>query len=516
MPKLQVRPLSQEGRPPCSIPLGDADLTLNNANWTKGCQSMAEWCWTGNMIPSAVPGFLGQFFLQVPGVLEQQLHYSTALIFDEPSFRNGAQVSGFLERVTKELLTNLIAQRRRCWYTANHHAFLGRLTANKHGLSEEQFTQKWANLTEHESHAQHFTRVERAALAFADAFATDPKGYSDSSYAELRGALAEDNTRRYPKEALWLSRLQAARAARAAGLAAGAAGQQVLEKSKAAAASVSKQISKELNERTVDAQVVEMAFHCLNYLTLSTVFTGLNIPDEPPFPDFMAQTVPAPVIEHINALNRAGGRDMAPVVPPTVDLPLDEILAGRVVVAPSPLGGERLPRAFSEDFGLATRDKGLTIGGVQTAIWSWAPGRRYPTDLALILLHHPELARFAPAYDVALTSNEDQWRNGVQIAGYVSLRLKELAAQKVCRLVRSRWAIEHGTATFYLACLDEYGARERAQGHARQAALAAARDAIVHIGDHMSAPDGVLLKSREGVAVLDRGPCGSAARRLPA
>jgi hypothetical protein len=473
------------------VPLGDADLTLNNANWSKGCLSMAEWCWTGNMIPQAVPGFLGQFFVQIPGVLEQQLHYSVTLIFDEPSFRNGIQISGFLERVTKELLTNLIAQRRRCWYTANHHAFLGRLTANKHGLPEDEFTAKWANLTEHESHPEHYTRVERAALAFADAFATNPKAYTDAQYAELRTALAEDNRRRFPLEGLWLARLQAARKARAGALTAGADEAEALENSRVAADAVPERIPDDLNERTVNAQIVEMAFHCLNYLTLSTVFTGLSVPDEPPFADFMAQTVPAPVIEHINALNRAGGEGMEALVPPPVDLPLNEIRAGRVVVAPATLRGARVPRVSYEDPRFADRDRGLTVGGVHMAAWTSASGRHSPSNLALLLLHHPELARFAPSYELPLTSNEDQWRNGVQTAGYVSPRLKELAGQKICRLVRSRWAIDHFTLAMYRANLNEYSAGAAATGQAREAAVAWARDAVLHAGHHTEAPKGV-------------------------
>lgn len=483
MSESEVRPLSGEDRPPCSVPIGDADLTLNNANWSKGGQSMAEWCWTGNMIPDAVPGFLGQFFLQVPGVLEQQLQFSTSLIFDEPSFRNGTQISGFLERVTKELLTNFIAQRRRCWYTANHHAFIGKLTADKHGLPEEQFTAKWANLTEHASHPEHFTRVERAALAFADAFTTDPKSYTDAQYAELREALAEDNRRRYPQEGLWLARVHAARAARAAALSGGAKEAQALEASRAAADAVSEAIPDELNERTVNSQVVEMAFHCLNYLTLSTVFTGLNVPDEPPFPDFMAQAVPAPVIAHINTLNRAGGEGMVSAVPPSVDLPVEEIRAGRVVVAPARLRGARLPRVSYEQAGFTNRDRGITVGGIQMAAWTSTPGRHGPTNLALLLAHHPELARCAPPYELALASNEDQWRNGVHTAGYVSPRLKELAVQKICRLVRSRWAIDQFTASFYRACLDEWGSGA--------AATARARSAVLHVDRHTEAPDGV-------------------------
>lgn len=51
----QVTPLSQKGRPSCSLQLGDADLGLGNANWTKGLQAMSDWIWSGNLNPAAFP-----------------------------------------------------------------------------------------------------------------------------------------------------------------------------------------------------------------------------------------------------------------------------------------------------------------------------------------------------------------------------------------------------------------------------------------------------------------------------
>src|SRR5438105_7536946 len=110
-----ITPLDQDNRVPCSLPLDDADLTLPNANWTKGLQAMSDWIWSGNLNPAAFPNNLARYFLQIPGILEQQLYFSTTLIFDEPSFRNGLQVSGFIERPVRELAISLVAQRRRCW-----------------------------------------------------------------------------------------------------------------------------------------------------------------------------------------------------------------------------------------------------------------------------------------------------------------------------------------------------------------------------------------------------------------
>src|SRR5262249_21314335 len=175
-------PLSQEGRQPSSLPLNDADLSLGNANWTKGLQAMSDWIWSGNLNPVAFPNNLARYFLQIPGIFEQQLNFSTTLIFDEPSFRNGIQVSGFVERVCRELVISYIAQKRHCWYSMTHHAVLGYLTAKKHGLSDADYSSKWSNLTEFRDTRNVYSELETAILEFADAFTSDPKRYTNDQY----------------------------------------------------------------------------------------------------------------------------------------------------------------------------------------------------------------------------------------------------------------------------------------------------------------------------------------------
>src|SRR5262245_41001929 len=93
-----VDPLEPINRTPSSLSFEDADLTAGNSNWTRGLQAMSEWIWSANLNPAAFPNNLGKFFLWIPGVFEQQLNYSTTLIFDESSFRNGVQISGMLAR----------------------------------------------------------------------------------------------------------------------------------------------------------------------------------------------------------------------------------------------------------------------------------------------------------------------------------------------------------------------------------------------------------------------------------
>src|SRR5262249_45105374 len=329
-------PLSQEGRQPSSLPLNDADLSLGNANWTKGLQSMSDWVWSGNLNPVAFPNNLARYFLQIPAIFEQQLNFSATLIFDEPSFRNGIQISGFVDRISRELVISLIAQRRHCWYSMTHHAVLGYFTAKKHGLSDDDYAAKWSLLTEHARYSEVYTEVERAALEFADAFATNPKAYTDEQYQKLREALSRDNQTRYGQEGKWMAQLNEARKARCIALSKGLSEQEVDAVSREAAAA-SEQIPKEVNERKINAQVVELAFLCLQFVALADVFSGLNIPDESFLPDVMQSLLPDVVISRINELNILGGAKLPAFVPPTVDPPLKAILDGQVEVEPAPL-----------------------------------------------------------------------------------------------------------------------------------------------------------------------------------
>ena len=81
--------LSQDGRPSPSVPLQDADPSLPNVNWVRGDEARAEWTWAAQLFdnPDSVPNNLGKYLVQIPGVLEKQLDYSTSLCFDTPSFR---------------------------------------------------------------------------------------------------------------------------------------------------------------------------------------------------------------------------------------------------------------------------------------------------------------------------------------------------------------------------------------------------------------------------------------------
>ena len=493
-----VRPLSQEGRPPPSLPLSGPDLTLGNANYMAALYAETQWIWAGNLIPQAFENNLGKYFLHIPAVFEEQLFFSTTLIFDQPSFVNGVQRSGFVDRVTRELVINYIAQRRRCWYSMTHHALLGALTARKHGLTDDQIAAKWSHLLEYRSYPKVYTRLEREALRFAEVFATNPKSYTDADYKELRAALQEENRRRFAGEAGWLAKLGAARAAHAYALGTGATPEKARGRAREAEQSASREITEEENKRKIDAQVVELAFLSAQFVALTDMLTALHIPDEEGLADFMAKEVPPAVIAKVNELNKLGGQGLNGLLPPEVEVPTDAVLAGRIRVEPAPLRGTRVPlTSWEADPTLGTRDKGLAVGGIQVGTFGWANGQYFPGGLGTLILNHPELARHEAPYSLPLLFNEDEWRNGVNTSGFIDRRLKELALMKVYRLTRPRYGVEHHTMFLFNEYMREYGAGpfrnpefsdEQAAGAAPRA-TDAFQNAILHLREHEKYPD---------------------------
>lgn len=520
----KVQPLGQENRPASSLPLDDADLSLNNSNWTKGLQAMSDWIWSANLNPYAFPNNLGRYFLQIPGIFEQQLNFSTSLIFDEPSFKNGVQISGFVNRIHKELSISMIAQTRRAWYTMTHHAILGKLTADKHGLDAQTFGNKLYYLGEYQSHPDIYTSLEIKILDFVSAFATNPKSYSDQQMEDLKSEFRKYNQEHYEQIDYWQLKKEAANLAKTKALSANIslADKRFEAILKDYLSKVPSTISDKLNEEKVNAQIVELAFLCLQFVALACVFTGLNIPDESFLADVMLQLLPSKVIEKINELNEMGLDASTPdLLPPAIDgidILLKAIIKGQVVVEPARLKGARIPLTpyegkdsngqFRPAFaGIPDRDKGLTIGGVQAGVYGWSFGGHFPGSLIYCLMNHPELARFEAPYSLPLLFNEDEWRNGVQTSGYISRKLKELVFQKIYKTNRSRYGLEHHTMFLYNSLMDEYGVgrvnnpdfSEAEKEDTRKKALAHAENIVLHIYDHKAAPPGTFSALEEEV-----------------
>jgi hypothetical protein len=97
-------------------------------------------------------------------------------------------------------------------------------------------------------------------------------------------------------------------------------------------------------ETKLNAQIVELAFLCLQFVALSGVFTSLNIPDEPFLVDVMQNSLPPSVIKHINTLCSQAGHEMKDLVPNRIEPPMRAIEAGALVVAPTRPKGRRVLR----------------------------------------------------------------------------------------------------------------------------------------------------------------------------
>lgn len=462
-----VHLLSQDARPPPSVPLQDArlcapasdrprsDSNLPNVNWVRGNEARAEWTWAAQLAdnPEAVPNNLGRYLVQIPGVLEKQLDYSTTLIFDTPSFRNGVQISGFVDRVTKELVTNAIAQRRRAWYTMTHHAFLGMQTARRYGTAPDKMAQKMLHL-DAPSTPGIFERHERAALIFANKFATDPQSYSDQDFAEFRAAFGEYNQIVFASVERPFLQLRAAREAGAQALVDAKSANEADALARKAADSVPTTMPKDLLARKINSQFVELCFHGTLFVGLAGVFSALNIPDEGPMDGALQPAYPPEFIKKLNGLLAAGSNGIGEIVPPPVIPPTEAIAAGRVKVGPAPLKGARIPLASYELN--PDRDFGITKGGQSLAAWGWGRGAHQPGSLVHALQYLPDAGREEAFYSLALMFNEDQTRNGVLVAGFVDRVLKELLVQKVYRLSRSRYGLEHHTVFAYDEFLRHY------------------------------------------------------------
>jgi alkylhydroperoxidase family enzyme len=501
---------SLRNRPVCSVPMVDADKHLDNFNWTKGLQSESDWIWSGNLNPVPFPNNLARYFLHVPGIFEQQLNYSTTLIFDEPSFRNGVQISGYLPRVTRELVISSIAQLRRSQYSMTHHAILGTLTARKHKLSDTDIANKWAYLLDVSGHSANYTRVERAALLFARCFATDPKSYSDDDYAELRDALAEHNRRAYWEEAGWLAKVRAARAAWALALNAGQSPHDAHASARAASDAIAPAMPDDENEHKINAQVVELGFLALQFVALTGVFSSLNVPDEEFLRGVFDQVVPKAVRDVIDAILAGTTDGMPSLIPSRVEPPAKEISSGQVRVDPTGPRGTRIPLvSWEREPTQGTRDKGLALGGIHVGVYGWSFGAYFPGSLTYALMHHGELARFEAPYSLPLLFNEDEWRNGTQTAGYNRPPVKELVIQKVYHITRSRYGLEHHTMFFFNAMLQQYGVgafriagmTDEQHSMALAAAIGKAEAMVLNLEMHRHAPSGIF--SPLEVALLD-------------
>jgi hypothetical protein len=141
-------------------------------------------------------------------------------------------------------------------------------------------------------------------------------------------------------------------------------------------------------------------------------------------------------------------------------------------------------------------------------VFGWSNGAYFPGGLGFMLLNHPEMARTEPAYSLPLLFDEDEWRNGSQTAGFLDRRLKELVINKVYRLTRPRYGVEHHTMFLFNEYMREFAAGpsrhpdfddEQAAAASRRATEAFAQ-AVLHLAEHQKYPAAFDDRDR---AVLD-------------
>jgi alkylhydroperoxidase family enzyme len=360
------------------------------------------------------------------------------------------------------------------------------LTARRYGTPPEEMAQKMLHL-DAPSTPGIFARHERAALIFANKFATDPQSYSDQDFAEFRAAFGEYDQNAYASTERPFLQLRAARETRAQALVDGKSTSEADKLARRAADDIPATMPKDLLERKVDSQFVELCFLGNLFVALTGTFSALNIPDEGPMDSFLQPAYPPEFIQKLNGLLAAGSKGIGEIVPPAVTPPIDAIVAGRLKVGPASLKGTRIPLTTYELS--PDRDFGMTQGGQSAASWGWGRGTHYPGSLVLALQYLPDAGPDEAFYSLALMFNEDQTRNGVLVAGFVDRVLKELLIQKIYRLNRSRYGLEHHTVFAYNEFLRRYsGGGFRRSGmsdadaqRATERALAECTDKLLYV-----------------------------------
>jgi alkylhydroperoxidase family enzyme len=375
-----------------------------------------------------------------------------------------------------------------------HHAFLGMQSARRYGTPPEKMAQKMLHL-DAPSTPGIFDRHESAALIFANKFATDPQSYSDQDFAEFRAAFGEYNQSVFADVERPFLQLRAAREARAQALVDAKSANEADTLARRAADSVPTTMPKDLLTRKTNSQFVELCFHSMQFVGLAGVFSALNIPDEGPMDGALQPAYPPEFIKKLNGLLAAGSNGIGEIVPPAVVPPTEAIAAGRVKVGPAPLKGARIPLASYELN--RDRDFGITQGGQSLAAWGWGRGAHQPGSLVSALQYLPDAGREEAMYSLALMFNEDQTRNGALVAGFVDRVLKELLVQKVYRLTRSRYGLEHHTIFAYDEFLRRYsgggyrrpGVSDADARRATQRALTECTEKLLYVHEASKHPD---------------------------
>jgi len=174
-----------------------------------------------------------------PRLLQTEVEYCNAFIFDPPSFRGTVHEAGFNDRFLKELVISKTSLVNRSRYSVTHHSFIGMKLFLDHGRADEGH-RKLLHLHEHEQHPDVYSEVERVVLDYTAKVTRDAHLVTDAEFAHLRQTLAED-TRTDPR----LAALPTA-----------------------------------AFDRHVDTRIVELTWLIGHFCLLNRWFTVLQVPDE--------------------------------------------------------------------------------------------------------------------------------------------------------------------------------------------------------------------------------------------
>ena len=241
----RIRPLQRDEVDPYTA----AEMTKADVLWSAG-----------------VPFNLGKVMAYLPRLMQTDVDYENAFIFDPPSFRGGVQETGFNDRAIKELAILKSVILCRAHFLLLHHSLIYLDSAENAGEREDAHA-KLLHLHAHEDHAGHYTARERIVLNYTAKLAEDAHLVTDGDFAALRETLrAHDLTD-----------------ARLAALPAAAL------------------------DRHVDAQIVELTWLVTHFCHLARWCTALQIPLEGPDDeyDFLADyaaRVPADVRQRNEAV----------------------------------------------------------------------------------------------------------------------------------------------------------------------------------------------------------------------
>jgi alkylhydroperoxidase family enzyme len=127
-----------------------------------------------------------------PRLLQTEVEYCNAFIFDPPTFRGAVQEAGFNDRFLKELVISKTSLINRSRYSVTHHSFIGMKLFLDHGRAEEGHS-KLLHLDEHEKHPHVYTDLERVVLDYTAKVTRDAHLVNDAEFAVLRQMLAKDS-----------------------------------------------------------------------------------------------------------------------------------------------------------------------------------------------------------------------------------------------------------------------------------------------------------------------------------